>query len=177
MTDQKNINQVVRELKCLDVKESDSSILNEWELRGRNVNEELHASSTTPLVPRPSTCTKNSKNLRQKKLSLLPPISQLTPALVSAVSPQSSSDLNTDQGKAVDETIGKVVELFNQTLLMTIGGIHNSNIGSKNDSHDKIVDRQPASTLNTNDKQGESLSLQKNSYQLTQLTKLGQTLS
>ena len=42
MADQKNSNQVVRELKWLDGKEPDPSILNIWELRGRNVNEKLH---------------------------------------------------------------------------------------------------------------------------------------
>ena len=42
MTDEKNSNQVVRELKWLDVKEPDPSSSNIRELRGRNVNEELH---------------------------------------------------------------------------------------------------------------------------------------
>ena len=45
MADQKNTNQVVRELKWLDAKEPDPSLLNLRQLRGRNVNEELH----TPL--------------------------------------------------------------------------------------------------------------------------------
>ena len=41
MADQKNSNQAVRELKCLNAKESDPSKINKWELRGRNANEEL----------------------------------------------------------------------------------------------------------------------------------------
>ena len=45
MTDQKNSNQVVRELKWLDAKEPDPSIVNMQELRGRNVSEELHTPS------------------------------------------------------------------------------------------------------------------------------------
>ena len=45
MTDQNNSNKVVRELKQLDVKEPDPSLLNVRELRGRNVNEELHNPS------------------------------------------------------------------------------------------------------------------------------------
>ena len=42
MADQKNSNQIVRELKWLDAKEPDPSSLNVKKLRGRNVNEELH---------------------------------------------------------------------------------------------------------------------------------------
>ena len=42
MADQKNSNQVARELKWLDAKEPDPSLLNVRELRGRNVSEELH---------------------------------------------------------------------------------------------------------------------------------------
>ena len=45
MSDQKNLNQVVRELKELDVKEPDPSSLNVKELRGSNVNEEFHIPS------------------------------------------------------------------------------------------------------------------------------------
>ena len=46
MTDQKNSNQVARELKWLDVKDPDSSIINVQELRDRNSNEELHTPCT-----------------------------------------------------------------------------------------------------------------------------------
>ena len=53
MTDQKTSNQVVRELKLLDVKEPDPSSLNVRELRGRNVNEELHTPSIRQLPPGP----------------------------------------------------------------------------------------------------------------------------
>ena len=45
MADQKNSNQVVSELKKLDVKEPDPSSLNVRELRGRNVNEKSHTPS------------------------------------------------------------------------------------------------------------------------------------
>ena len=45
MAEKKNSNQVVRELKWLDVKEHYPSSLNISELRGRNVNEELHTPS------------------------------------------------------------------------------------------------------------------------------------
>ena len=102
--------------------------------------------------------------LQTKNLSLPPPISQSTPALITAISPKSSSNLYTYQGEAVDETLRKVVQTSNQTLLMTTGGKSNGNIGSNNDPYDKILDRQPASTLNTNDKQGLSIPPQKDSY-------------
>ena len=49
MTDQKNLHQVVRELKWLDAKELDPSIINVQQLRGRNVNEELHNPSIRQL--------------------------------------------------------------------------------------------------------------------------------
>ena len=53
MTDQKNLNQEVRELKWLDVKEPDPSIINVQQLRGRNISEELHTPSIRqpPLEP------------------------------------------------------------------------------------------------------------------------------
>ena len=45
MADQKNSSHIVRELKWLETKEPDPSLLNVMELRGRNVNEELHRPS------------------------------------------------------------------------------------------------------------------------------------
>ena len=51
MTDQQNSNHVVWELKWLDGKEPDSSILNIWELIGRNANVELHSPFIGPLSP------------------------------------------------------------------------------------------------------------------------------
>ena len=53
MTDKINSHQVVRELKWLNAKEPVPSIINIQELRGRNVNEELHTPSigTTMLGP------------------------------------------------------------------------------------------------------------------------------
>ena len=84
-------------------------------------------------------------------------MSQSTPVSVSTISPKSSSNLDTDQSEAIDETLGKVAQTFNQTLLMTTGGTHNSNIDSNNDPNDRIFDRQSASTLNTNDIQKQTI--------------------
>ena len=49
MTDQKNSKQVVRDLKWFDMKGPDPSIIYVWELRVRNVNEELHTPSIRQL--------------------------------------------------------------------------------------------------------------------------------
>ena len=54
------------------------------------------------------------------------------------ISPKSRSNLNIDQSEAVDETLRKVVQTFNQTLLMTFGGTPNINIGSYNDPMTKL---------------------------------------
>ena len=108
-----NSNQLVRELKQLDAKEPHPSVLNVWELRGRNVNKELHAPSIRPLPPGPVCVQSTVQTLDKKNLSLLPSISQSIPVSVIAISPKSSSSLDTDQGEAVDETLGKVVQTFN----------------------------------------------------------------
>ena len=63
----------------------------------------------------------------------------------------------------LDETLRKAAQTFNQTLLMTIKGTPNSN-SSNSDTHNKILDRQPAPTLATNDTQGQSLPPQKDCY-------------
>ena len=50
---------------------------------------------------------------------------------------------------------------------MTTGGTYNSNIDSNNDPHDRILDRQSASILNTNDTQKQTIPPQKDSYDST----------
>ena len=48
----------------------------------------------------------------------LPPlISQNTPTSISSISPQSTSDLDTDHGDMIDKTIKHVTHTINQTLL------------------------------------------------------------
>ena len=96
---------MVRELKWLDTKEPDPSIINIWEVRGRTVNEELHATSIWPLPPDPVPIQNIVQTLDKKNLSLPPSVNQSIPALVTTISPKSSSDLDTDQGEAVDETL------------------------------------------------------------------------
>ena len=50
-------------------------------------------------------------------MCLTPPVNQSTPALVSSISPQSSSDLDTDQGDLMEETIKQVAQSLHQMLL------------------------------------------------------------
>ena len=78
MTDQKNSNQVVRELEWLDVKEPDPSIIKIWELRGRNINKELH----TPAIrhpPQAQLCVQSTVQILDKKHLSLPPQSAKVP--------------------------------------------------------------------------------------------------
>ena len=66
MANQKNTNQVVKELKQLDAEEPDPSSLNVRELRGRNVNEELHASSIRQPPPGLICVHSTVQNLKKK---------------------------------------------------------------------------------------------------------------
>ena len=120
-------------MKWLDAKKADPSLTNVWELRGRNINEELQAPSIRPL-PQGLVHVQNTVQVsNNKNLSLSPPIDQCIPTPATIISSKSSSDLDTNQGEAVDETLRKVAQMFYQTLLTTIGSIPNSNTGSNND--------------------------------------------
>ena len=88
----------------------------------------------------------------EKKGICLPlPINQSTPALGSTILPQSSSDLDTDQGGIIDEMIKQVVQTVNQTLLKTTTGSPTSNLDSSNTSHHNTPGRKSVPTLNTSD--------------------------
>ena len=66
MTDQKNSNQVVREMKQLGAKEPDHSSVNVWELIGKNVNEALHTPSIRQPSPGP-ICVQSARQTLDKK--------------------------------------------------------------------------------------------------------------
>ena len=88
------------------------------------------------------------QTFENKNISLPLLFDHSAPAPVTTISPYSSSDLDTHQAEAVEETLSKVAQMFNQTLLTTTGGTPNCNTGSNNDLHEKInMDRQPAPTL------------------------------
>ena len=77
------------------------------------------------------------QNSKINGIFLLPPINQSTPALVSSLLPQSSSDLDTDQGDIIDETIKQVTQSINQMLLKTSTGNSTSNITPSHSPHKK----------------------------------------
>ena len=67
MAEQKDTNQVVRELKWLDVKEPDHSSLNVRELRGSNFNDELHTPSIRHPFPGPIHVHNTVQNLEKNR--------------------------------------------------------------------------------------------------------------
>ena len=103
-------NQVARELKWLDMKEPDPSLLDVRELRGMSVNEALHTPSIRQL-PLGLICVHSAlQNLNNNDICLPPPLNKSTPASVSTISPQSSSTLDTEQGESIGEAIKKAVD-------------------------------------------------------------------
>ena len=163
MTDQKNSNQVVRELKWLDVKEPDPYLLNVRELRGRNVNTELHTPSIRQSAPGPIHAQSTVQNL-EKNIWLPLPISESIPALVSTILPQCISDLDTDQGEIINEILQNIAQTLNQMLLMTTTGNPTNNLDSNKILHDNTLDRQSAPTLNASDVQKQTITSTKDTY-------------
>ena len=147
-----------------DAKEPDPSPLNVRELRGRNVNEELHNLSIRQSPPGPICVQSTVKNI-EKNIYLPLPISQRTQALVGTILSQSSSDLDTDQGEIIDEVLKKVAQTFSQTLLMTTTSYPTSNLKLKQKTHIIIPQtvNQP-STLNTSDIQFQTITPPKDAY-------------
>ena len=65
------------------------------------------------------------------------------------------------------------MQTFNQTLLKTIGSTSNGNTGPNNDLPEKIMDRQPALTLDSNDNQGQLSPLQMYSCNADPIDQIG----
>ena len=111
--------------------------------------------------PRPNTCAWLQFKIQKiNDICLPPPINQSTAALVSSVSPQSISDLDTDQGEIIDETIKQVAQSVNQMLLKTTTGNSTSNLSDP--SQDRTLDRQSIPALNPGDI--HTLTRMQNSY-------------
>ena len=91
------------------------------------------------------------QNLKDNGICLPLPINQSTQALVSIILPQSSSDLDTDQGEIINETIKQVVQMENQTLLKTTTGSPSSNLNLRNTSHNNTPYKQWVPMLNPSD--------------------------
>ena len=115
-------NQAARKLKQLDIKELDPTSLNIRELRGRSVSEVLHMASIRQ-PPSGLICVHGAiQNSKLNGMCLSLPVNQSIPASISSISPQSSSDLDTDQDDIIGETIKQVAQSVNQMLLMTNTG-------------------------------------------------------
>ena len=113
----KQANWLRKEFKCLLAKETNPSLVYVKELRGRNINEK---SCSPPIIqPTPGQTHMHSVTQNVKFTSHLPtPLSQSTSASISPVSPQWSSELDTNHGDMIDETIKLVTQTLNQTLIM-----------------------------------------------------------
>ena len=111
----KQTNQVNRDLKRQEAKIIDPSLLYVRELRGKSFKEQSH---TTPIrQPSPGPPHVHGATQNPKTTSYLPPpVSQSTPASISSISSQSSSEPDTDHSDMIDETIKHVTHTFNQTL-------------------------------------------------------------
>ena len=70
---------------------------------------------------------------------------------VSSILPQSSSDLDTDQGEIIDEAIKQVTHSVNQMLLKTSTGNSTINLTLSDSSQDRTLDRQSIPALNPSD--------------------------
>ena len=71
-----------------------------------------------------------------------PPINQSTSVSGSSILPESSSDLDTDQGVIIHETIKQVAQSVNQTILKTSTSNPISNLTQNHPPHDRVTNRQ-----------------------------------
>ena len=85
-------------------------------------------------------------------------------SLVSTISLQSSSDLDTNQGEIIDEMLKQVAWTVNQMLLKTTTGSPTSNLDLSDTAHDNTSYRQSAPTLNTSDVHKHTTISLKNTY-------------
>ena len=136
-----------RKLKKLDAKETDPSLLYVREPRGRSVNEESHMCP----IRQPSPCQTHvhgaNKNPKATNNCLPLPIIQSTPASITSISPQSSSDPDTDHGDMIDDTIKHVTPTINQTL-MTSNVSNTCTNKTSNDPYDNTPELHPSQDVN-----------------------------
>ena len=113
----KQSNKLPRELKQLEAKEIDPSLLHIRELRCKSVNEE----SNLPHIKQPPTGPNGEQNITASPINvannLPPPISQSAPETYCTTSAQSSSELDTGHGNMLDETIKQVTHKLHQTTV------------------------------------------------------------
>ena len=90
------------------------------------------------------------QNSKVNGICLPTSINESTSALVSSISPQSSSDFDTHQGEIIDKT-KQVAQSVNQMLLKTTTGNPTSNLTLSNSSQDRTPDRKSILILNPSD--------------------------
>ena len=110
-------------------------------LHDRSVNEELHMPSIRQPPPGPIHVHGAVQNSKHNGMCLPLPIHQSTPASVSSILPQSSSDLDMDQGDIIDETIKQIAQRVNQTLFKTSTGDPISSL-TKMPPHNNVTNKQ-----------------------------------
>ena len=135
----------------MDAKELEPTLLNARELRGRSVSEELHMPSITQPPPGLICVHGAIQNSKLNGMCLPPPVNQSTPALVISISPQSSLNLETDQGDIIDETIKQVAQSVNQMLLKTSTGNPIRALTPNNLPHDNVTNMQTICDSNPSD--------------------------
>ena len=121
----KQTSQLHRELKQLDAKENDPSLLYVRELRGRSVNEDSGTSPIKQPSPGPTHVQSVMDNWTTINDGLPPPIHQSTQEANSSIQTQSSSDFDTDQGDMINKTIKQVTHKLYQIILAPDVGTSN----------------------------------------------------
>ena len=87
------------------------------------------------------------KNPKASNNCLPLPISQSTPASISSISPQSSSDLDTNHADMIDKTIKHATHAITQTLLTS--NVSNTSTNKASDNpHGNTPDLQPTKDVN-----------------------------
>ena len=123
----KQTNQMNRELKQLDARETDPFFLYVRELRGRTVNEESLMPLLREPTPGPTHVHSAIQNPKTTNNYLPAPVGYSTPASISSISPQSSSYLDTNHGDMIDDIIKQVTHTINQNLLTSNAGNNSTN--------------------------------------------------
>ena len=91
------------------------------------------------------------QNSNINNICLPPPRNHSTPASVSSILPQSSSDIDTDHGEFINKAIKQAAQSINQSLLKTPVGNPTSNLTPNIPSQHKTPDRQIIPTFNPSD--------------------------
>ena len=138
----KHPNQLPRELKQLEAKEIDPSLLYIRKLRGK-IKEE---SNLPPIMQLPGPNHKWSIPNSPTTINNTFHHPSATPEVISLTSAQSSSELDTDQGDMLDKTIKQVTHKLHETILtLDIGTFYPDRVRS---AHPNKPMTTPSVTVN-----------------------------